>query len=57
MKWDVKLRIIGVIVVGAVYVSYVRFNGGLEPLYLVLLTIIAIVAPDMIDKLPIGPAK
>jgi hypothetical protein len=57
MKWDVKLRIIGVVVVGLIYYSYVRFNGGLEPLYLVLLTIIAIVAPDMIDKMPFGPAK
>jgi len=57
MKWDVKLRIIGVIVVGVVYTVAVIFNGGLELLYLVLFTILAIVAPDMIDKLPFGPAK
>ena len=57
MKWDVKLRITGVIVVGVVYTVAVIFNGGLELLYLVLFTILAIVAPDMIDKLPFGPAK
>lgn len=57
MKWDVKLRIIGVIVVGVVYTVAVIFNGGLELLYFVLFTILAIVAPDMIDKLPFGPVK
>lgn len=57
MKWDHKLRIIGVVAVGLIYYSYVKFNGGIEPLYLVLLTILAIVAPDMIDKLPFGPKK
>lgn len=57
MKWNTKLRILGLVVVGVVYFSYVRFNGGAEPFYAVLATIIALVAPDALDKLPFGPNK
>lgn len=57
MKWEHKLRIIGVVVVGLVYYSFVRFNGGMEPLYWVLFTILAIVVPEVVDKIPFGPKK
>jgi hypothetical protein len=57
MKWDTALRlggIAGVIILGLIAA---RFGLGQNQLTILIGAIVALVAPDVIDKLPFGPSK
>lgn len=57
MKWETALRVGGI--VGVVGLAFVAAEFGLSQSELVILigALIALVAPEALDKLPIGPNK
>jgi len=57
MRWDITLRAIGVVGVIAAYTTFAMYGESVYALVIAVTGVIAIVAPDMINKLPFGPAK
>jgi len=57
MKWDVALRIAGIIGIIAAYSVFTVYGSMTYPLVIAILGVIALVAPETLDKLPFGPAK
>jgi len=58
MKWDTALRGIGVLgIVGAYFIYQRDPTMGEYALTVTFTAIIALVSPEMIDRLPFGPAK
>lgn len=57
MKWETALRIGGI--VGVVGLGFVAAEFGLSQSELVILigALVALVAPEALDKLPVGPSK
>lgn len=50
-------RIVGVAAIVIAFVVYGKFDVGNYSLVITVTGIIALVAPDVVDKLPIGPFK
>jgi hypothetical protein len=57
MKWDVALRIAGIIGVIVAYGVFTLYGEMTYPLVIAILGVIALVAPETLDKLPFGPSK
>ena len=57
MKWETALRIGGI--AGVISLGFVAAEIGLSQSELVILigALVALVAPEALDKLPIGPNK
>ena len=57
MKWETALRVGGI--VGVISIGLVAAEIGLSPSELVILigALVALVAPEALDKLPVGPSK
>ena len=57
MKWDTALRVGGI--VGVISIGLVAAEFGLSQSELVILigALVALVAPEALDKLPVGPSK
>jgi len=58
MKWDVALRVVGVIGIVAAYAVY-KYSSGmtLTGLTVTFTAILSIVAPEVLSQLPWGPTK
>jgi len=57
MKWDTSLRVIGIIGIFATYGVFVFFGDTVYPLVIAVVAMVALVSPEVIDKLPLGPVK
>ena len=57
MKWDVALRIIGVLALVGFAVLEGQLELGNRALLLLVVGVIAIVMPEALDALPFGPSK
>lgn len=57
MRWDITLRAIGIIGIVASLLLYTVFNLSEQALIIVVSGILSIIFPEMIDRLPWGPAK
>lgn len=57
MEWDTTLRIVGVIALVAFAVLSAQFDVGNRALLLLIVGLIAVVAPEGLDRLPFGPDK
>lgn len=57
MKWDVALRIAGVIGIITAYAVFAIWGEMTYPLIISILGIIALIAPETIDRLPFGPTR
>ena len=57
MKWETALRVGGI--VGVISIGLVAAEIGLSQSELVILigALVALVAPEALDKLPVGPSK
>ena len=57
MKWDTALRVGGI--VGVISLGLVGGEFGLSQSELAILigALVALVAPEALDKLPVGPSK
>ena len=57
MKWETALRVGGI--VGVISLGFVAAELGLSQSELVILigALVALVAPEALDKLPVGPSK
>lgn len=57
MEHDTILRAVGVAGIVAAYAAFALTNIGRYSLIIALTAIIALVAPEVLDKLPFGPNK
>jgi len=53
----IMARIVGVAAIVIAFVAYGKFDIGAYSLVITVTGIIALVAPDVVDKLPFGPVK
>lgn len=57
MKWDKAVRITGVAALLGFAVLLALYDIGQEELILLVIGLIAIIAPEVLDNLPFGPNK
>lgn len=55
MKNHTKLRAIGLLAVVIAYSVFTTYGMKLHPLLAVLFTIVALVSPEVLERLPWGP--
>jgi len=58
MKWDMALRVVGVIGIVAAYAVFKLTQGmNMAALGMIITAIIALISPEVLSELPWGPTK
>jgi len=57
MKWDTALRGIGVIAILCAYYVFAMYGDRVYPLAIAVVGVIALVSPEVLDRLPFGPNR
>jgi len=57
MKWCDTARVIGIVGIVGAYAVFTVYGEMTYPLVIAILSIVALVSPEALDKLPFGPNK
>jgi len=57
MKWDTLLRGVGIVGILLAYGVFAVYGEMTYPLVIAVVAIVALVSPEAVDALPVGPSK
>ena len=57
MKWHALVRIVAIVAIVVTFYIYSLGHIDLHPFLLAIAAIVALVSPEAIDRLPLGPSK